>query len=88
MNIPQFIKKATAILNEDAGSEGMLYKVTSKKEIKETKNDNFEIKEVKKDGDLYEAHVEFAYPHDYGFAYQTIKEAIEDLEIQAMQLIY
>lgn len=88
MNISQFITNARKVLNEDAGSEGFLYKITSKNAIKEVKTEEYEITESKKDGDVYTAQVAFTYPHDYGFAIQTLKEAVEGLDIQGMQLIY
>lgn len=80
MNFADFIKKAKITLREDAGSEGYSYKLKFKGNLPEC--DCFKVE--KKEAD--EATIIFAYPRDYGFALQTLKDC--GIEIVGLELLY
>ena len=88
MNVPEYIKLAKQVLKEVAGSEGMNYIVEAKSGLKAIDNELLKIEEVKSENGISSANVTFAYPHDYGFALQTIKEQLEGIEIVALKLVY
>lgn len=88
MNIVEFIKAAKATLNEDAGSEGMTYVVEAKSGLKAMETEIFKIDEVKSENGISSAKVTFVYPHDYGSALEAIKNALENIEITALKLVF
>lgn len=88
MNISDYIKEAKKVLNEDAGSEGMVYCVEAKSGLSATENEQLKISEVKSENGVHCANVEFVFPHDYGFALNAIKEALPNIEIIALKLVY
>lgn len=88
MNVPEYIKLAKRILNEDAGSEGMVYEVEAKSGLKAIENEIVAIDEVKSQNGITVARAQFAYPHDYGFALNAIKQLLEGIEITALKLVY
>ena len=79
MNFKDFLTKAKMVLKEDAGSEGMSYKVKFKGELKGA---DFVIDE-QKDG---EAIISFPVPKDYGFALQHLKDS--GVEVIKLELLY
>lgn len=87
MNIQNYIKRAKRVFNEHAGSEGMKYKVFAKSGLKAVKNEKYEISEVNSANGGQEAIVEFVYPHDWGFAVNTLTEEL-GIDITGLQLIY
>ena len=88
MNVPEYLKLAKKVLNEDAGSEGLVYQVSARSGLKAIDNDMLKINEIKSEDGISTAVVEFAYPQDYGFALSTIKENLEGIEIVSLSLIY
>ena len=88
MNIPQYVKLARKILNEAAGSEGMQYLVEAKAGLKAFQNELLTIDEVRSINGITTARARFAYPHDYGFALNTIKENLNDIDIISLSLVY
>ena len=88
MNIVEFNKAAKAILNEDAGSEGMSYVIEAKSGLKAVDTGVLKIDEVKSENGVSTANVSFVYAHDYGSAVQAIKEELKDIEITALKLVY
>lgn len=88
MNVPEYIKLAKAILKEDAGSEGMVYEIAAKSGLKTIEHDLFKIEEIKTENGISKAKATFVYPQDYGFALNTIKEALEDIQIISLSLVY
>lgn len=87
MNISQYIKRAKMVLKEHAGSEGLKYIVFAKSGLKAVKNEKYEISEVASENGGQKATVDFVYPHDWGFAINTLKEEL-GVEITGLQLIY
>lgn len=88
MNIPEYVKLAKRVLNEDAGSEGLVYLVEAKSGLKAIENELVKIDEVATSNGITSAKASFVYPHDYGFALQTIKELLEGIDITALKLVY
>lgn len=88
MNIPEYIKLAKKVLNEDAGSEGMQYKLQAKSGLKALQTDLMTIDEVKSENGVTTARVSFTYPQDYGFALNTIKENLENIDIVSLSLVF
>lgn len=88
MNIPEYVKLAKKVLNEDAGSEGMMYQVKAKSGLKSVDTGVIKIADVKTEEGVSVGNASFAYPHDYGFALNAIKEALPDIEIIALNLVY
>ena len=88
MNVPEYVRLAKRILKEDAGSEGMQYKVCAKSGLKAIETNVMKINEVRSENGVSVANVNFAYPHDYGFALNTIKENLEGIEIISLSLVY
>ena len=88
MNIQEYISYAKRVLNEDAGSEGMVYQVRAKAGLKPVETKSLVINEVVEQNGELVADVNFVYPHDYGFAVSMIKEALEDIELVAVTLVY
>lgn len=88
MNIQEYIKYATKVLNEDAGSEGMQYKVVARKGLKSFENEVLTIDEVKQENGETSARVTFSFPHDYGYALSVITENLQDIEIVSLSLTY
>ena len=67
INFSEFCEKARVLLKEDAGSEGLSYIVKYTGTLPE---EGFKV-EDKSNG---QAKITFDYPHDYGFALQTLKD--------------
>lgn len=88
MNVPEYIKLAKKVLNEDAGSEGMQYIVEAKSGLAALENETLIIDEVKQENGLTSARVRFTFPHDYGFALNKIKENLENIDITSLKLVY
>lgn len=88
MNVPEYIKLAKNILNEDAGSEGLEYIVEARSGLKAIDTNIVKIDEVKSQNGITSARVSFAYPHDYGFALNAIKENLEGIDIVTLKLVY
>ena len=88
MNIQEYLKLAKRVLKEDAGSEGMQYMVEAKSGLTKLENDLLTIDEVKTVNGVTSARVTFAYPHDYGFALNAIKENLKNVEITSLSLVY
>lgn len=88
MNIQEYINYAKRVLNEDAGSEGMVYQVKAKSGLNEIANDVLVIEKIETENGEMTAEVKFAYPHDYGFAVSAIKNALTDIEIISVTLVY
>lgn len=85
MNFSEFIEKARPILKdvkplkEDAGSEGLSYRVKFNGTLPE---EGLKIKETK-DGFTT---IEFDYPHDFGFAMQALKDL--GVEVVSLELLF
>lgn len=79
MNLNEFLEKAHKILNEDAGSEGFAYRLKYKGTLKE---EGFKVDE--RNGDT--VVIRFTYPHDYGFALQTLKDL--GIEVIGLELLF
>lgn len=85
MNFSEFIEKAKPILKdvktlkEEAGSEGLSYKVKFNGTLPE---EGLKIKEKVDDA----AIIEFDYPHDFGFALQTLKDL--GVEVVSLELLF
>ena len=83
MNMPEFLEQARAILgtsmNEDAGSEGSAFLLAYEGTLKE---EGFKV-ENKEDG---KAKIVFDFPHDYGFAMDTLKNM--GVKIISLELLY
>lgn len=88
MNIEDFIGKAKRILKEDAGSEGMVYKLTTKNSVTAIKNDILTIDDVHKDNGNTVCRITFTYPRDYGFAMNTLKAHLGDIDVARLELLY
>lgn len=88
MNIPEYVKLAKKVLNEDAGSEGMVYLIEAKNGLKVLDNELVKIDEVVTKDGITTGKATFSYPQDYGFAVQTIKELLEGIEIVSLKLVY
>ena len=88
MNVPEYIKLAKKVLKEDAGSEGMVYLVEAKNGLKAVETELVKFDEVKTENGRTTAKATFTYPQDYGFALNTIREALNGVEIVAMSLVY
>lgn len=88
MDIKEYIQRAKTVINEDSGSEGMKYIVTFAESVDETDNDIFKLSEKTQVDGGYQYVLEFAFPHDYGFATNTLKAELNDPTIVNMQLVY
>lgn len=88
MRLDEFIAKAKNILgrslNEHSGSEGLAYILETTKPLAIVDNHILAIE--KRDDNKYT--VNFKYPHDCGFALNTIKAVFGDIEIVSLQLLY
>jgi hypothetical protein len=88
MNIKEYIQLAKKVLNEDAGSEGMMYQIAAKSGLKALETDIVKVYDLKSENGVTTANVSFAYPHDYGFALDTLKNLFENLDLVSLSLIY
>lgn len=88
MNIPEFVKLAKKVLNEDAGSEGMEYQIEAKSGLEAFENEVVKIVDVNTKDGVTTAKVLFSYPQDYGFAINTIKNVLPKIEIITFKLVY
>ena len=88
MNIPEFVKLAKKVLNEHAGSEGMEYQLEAKSGLKTIETDQVKIVELNTKNGVTTAKVLFSYPQDYGFAVNTIKNVLPEIEIVTLKLVY
>lgn len=88
MRLDEFIAKAKNTLgrslNEHAGSEGLAYILETDKALSIV--DNHILALEKREDNKYT--VKFKYPHDCGFALNTIKAMFGDIEIVSLQLLY
>lgn len=80
MNLKEYIEKARAVLNinEDAGSEGSCYLLKYKGTLKE---EGFKAEKTEEG-----TKITFDYPHDYGFALQTLKDL--GIEVEELKLLF
>ena len=88
MNIKQYIEYAKRVLNEDAGSEGLEYRLVAKSGLKSYKDEIMTIDDIKTEDGQTVGRVMFTYSHDYGFALNLIKDALKDIEIVSLSLVY
>lgn len=88
MRLSDFIKRAERILNEDAGSEGLVYILTTTSTLKAIETDAVTISDVHKENGETVARVEFSFPRDCGFALNTLKAIYGDIEIVSLNLVY
>lgn len=81
MHLKEYIARAKAILNinEDAGSEGLCYLLKYTGTLKE---EGLKIEETTEEG----TKIRFDYPHDYGFALQTLKDL--GVEVEKLELLF
>jgi hypothetical protein len=82
MDLKEYIAKAKAVLNpikEDAGSEGFCYLLKYSGSLKE---EGFKVEEKTEEG----TKIRFDYPHDYGFALQTLKDL--GIEVEELRLLF
>lgn len=84
MNLKDYIAKAKKVLKEDAGSEGFCYCLKYKGTLPEDPCFTIEEKETK-DG-VQCAKIKFAYPKDYGFALQVLKD--KGVDIIGLELLF
>lgn len=88
MKLSDYIGMAKRILKESAGSEGFVYKITTKNSLPKLDNETLKILDHSTDNGQNIARVEFAVPRDPGFAANTLKAMLGDIEIIALELIY
>ena len=88
MNLSDFIARCKKILNEDAGSEGMVFTLRSASPVKAVETDTVKISDVRKENGETIARVEFTFPRDCGFAANTLKAIYGDIEINSLELVY
>ena len=88
MKLSDFIARGKKILNEEAGSEGLVYTLATSQVISEMETELLKISDIETvNGDTV-ARVEFTYPRDYGFALNTLKVVLGDIDIISLQLVY
>ena len=83
MGLKEYIARAKRILKEDAGSEGLCYCVKFKGTLKE---EGFTVEEKSTEDGVQCAKIKFAYPRDYGFALQTLKDL--GIEVVGLELLF
>jgi GTP cyclohydrolase II len=83
MNLQDYIAKAKRILREDAGSEGFLYLLKYKGELKE---EGFVVEEKTTDKEDKCAKIRFEYPRDCGLAAQELKDL--GIEVVSLEILY
>ena len=81
MDLKEYIAKAKSILNmnEDAESEGFCYLLKYSGTLKE---EGFKVEEKTEEG----TKIRFDYPHDYGFALETLKNL--GIEVEELKLLF
>lgn len=79
MNLNEFLEKAQKILNEDAGSEGLAYRLKYTGALKE---EGFKVEKKEDDAVI----IRFDVPHDYGFALNTLKDL--GIEVVGLELLF
>lgn len=88
MKLADYIAKAKRILKEDAGSEGMVYLLSVKGNLAPVDNEILKITEIEHKEGLACGRVEFTFARDYGFALNSIKAVLGDIDIATLELIY
>lgn len=84
MNLKEYIERAKKVLNEDAGSEGMSYKLTYKGTIPAL--DGMEVEHLPVENGNKVCIIKFTYPKDYGFANNCL--AALGIEIVTLELLF
>ena len=88
MNIKDYIAYAKKVLNEDAGSEGMMYTVKALSGLKNYEDGTVTIDDVKAVNGEQSARVRFSFPHDWGYASKVVKQVLGDIDIISLELVY
>lgn len=88
MNIADFIERAKRILNETDGSEGFVYILRTANNISALDNDILKISEITHEDGETKARVEFKVNRDYGYALNSLKAVLGDIEIKSLELVY
>ena len=88
MNIADFIERAKRILNEGEGASGFVYILTTANNISALDNDILKISEITHEDGNTKARVEFKVNRDYGFALNSLKAVLGDVDIKSLELIY
>lgn len=89
MNVADFIKMAKRILNEgEGGTSGFVYIFKTTGNISALDNDVLKISEIEKEDGVTKARVEFKINRDYGFALNSLKAVLGDVDIKSLELVY
>lgn len=86
--LKDFIATAKKVLNEDAGSEGLVYRVTFKNKPAAIDNKALKLDEGKQTDKGHEVKVTWSYPRDYGFALSSLKKFFPNNPVVKMELVY
>lgn len=88
MNIADFIAKAKKILNEGAGSEGFVYILRCGKPVSAVDNDTVKVSDIKTENGTTTARIEFKINRDYGYALNSLKAVLGDVDVKSLELVY
>lgn len=88
MNIADFIEKAKRILNEGEGASGFVYILRTGNSISALDNDILKISEIEHEDGITKARIEFKFNRDYGFALNSLKAVLGDIDVKSLELVY
>lgn len=88
MNIADFIARAKRILNEGAGSEGFVYILRCGKRLSAVDNDILKVTDITTEDGTTKARIEFKVNRDYGYALNSLKAVLGDIDVKSLELVY
>lgn len=83
MDLKEYIKKAKKILKEDAGSEGLCYKVYYTGNLEA---EDLIVETTKIEDGIKCSVIKFNYPKDYGFALNYLKDI--NIDVIKLELLF
>ena len=88
MNVVDFIERAKRIINEAEGASGFVYILRTANNISALDNDILKISEITHEDGVCKARVEFKVNRDYGYALNSLKAVLGDIDIKSLELVY
>lgn len=88
MNLADLIAKGKRILLEHAGSEGFVYILKTSNTLSPVDNNILKLTDIKTEDGITIARLEFKVNRDYGFALNSLKAVLGDIDVKSLELVY
>jgi len=88
MKLADLIAKGKRILHEHAGSEGFVYILKTSNRLSQIDNNILKLTDIENENGVYTARLEFKVNRDYGFALNSLKAVLGDINVKSLELVY